>query len=560
MSVLVIGGGITGLAAARALARDGVPVTLVEAGPRLGGKIATERIDGLVLEHGTRLVPGHATGGGDPVPRAGPGRRRWSARATRARSTSATGASCVPMPEGLGLVLPTKVMPFARTRLFTWPEKLRMTRDIVSPRMLGPDDIAVGTYLRRRLGSPLVDRLAGPLVGGVYGTPIDELSLDAVVPQLRVAERDHRSLLFAGLADGRAMKAAIARRAPGVKSLGVFVSLRGGMDTLVDALEASLAAAGANVRTGCRVVSLARAGTGVAAHFADGSIGRFDGVILATPAPMAARLLEGEVPGAAAALGTVPHGTSILVTLAYRRAGVGRALVGHGYLIPASEGGPISACTWSSEKWPGRAPDDTLLVRMFVRDEGAWTTLPEDELITAARADAERTLRISGEPLVVRVSRWDGAMPRYTVGHLTRVAAIEEAVTAWPAVTVAGASYRGVGLPDCITQGHAAAARTVRWLGGPSQVDSPARGHRQLTVSPGPRLRPPAVRPGPSIAIPPAGPRRHPSTQRCAQVRQPLDGLEVEWRPEDQDRVRKPTSARRRRDAATSSTGPAASR
>jgi oxygen-dependent protoporphyrinogen oxidase len=323
----------------------------------------------------------------------------------------------------------------------------------------------VGTYLRRRLGSPLVDRLAGPLVGGVYGTPIDELSLDAVVPQLRTAEREHRSLLLAGLADGRRMRAAIARRPPGSTSLGVFVSLRGGMATLVDALEASLAGEGATLRTGVVVRSLSRAGTGVAARFDDGTMERFDGAVLAVPAPVAARLLEGEVPGAAHALGTVPHGTSILVTLAYRRDRVGRELDGHGYLIPVSQGGPISACTWSSEKWPGRAPADVALLRMFVRDEGAWTSLPESELLAAARAEAERTLRVAGEPEVVRVSRWDGAMPRYTVGHLSRVAAIEEAVTAWPAVTVAGASYRGVGLPDCITQGQAAAARMGEWLG-----------------------------------------------------------------------------------------------
>ena len=193
---------------------------------------------------------------------------------------------------------------------------------------------------------------------------------------------------------------------------------------------------------------------------------RFDGAIVATPAPVAAWLLEAEVPGAAAALEAIPHGTSILVTLAYPRSAVGRDLVGHGYLVPPTEGGAISACTWSSEKWAGRAPADTVLLRMFVRDEGTWTSLPEDELVAAARADAEATLRITGEPRLVRASRWDGAMPRYTVGHLARAAAVEEAVSAWPAVTVAGASYRGVGLPDCITSGLAAAGRIGEWLSG----------------------------------------------------------------------------------------------
>ncbi len=464
MSVLVIGGGITGLAAARSLVRDGVPVTLVEAGPRLGGKIATERTDGLVLEMGPDSFLATRPAAVTLARELGLGDELVGTRDPRAVYIRHQG-ELVPMPEGLGLVLPTKAMPFARTRLFSWPEKFRMAKDVLWPRMLPADDIAVGTFLRRRLGSPIVDRLAGPLVGGVYGTPIDELSLDAVVPQLRVAEREHRSLLFAGLDDGRKMRAAVAKRPPGAKSLGVFVSLRGGMGTLVDALEVGLAAAGADVRTSCAVRSLSRAGTGVAARFEDGSMDRFDAAVLAVPAPVSARLLSGEVPGATAALETVPHGTSILVTLAYRRERVGHQLVGHGYLVPASEGGPISACTWSSEKWPGRAPNDVVLVRMFVRDEGSATSLPEADLVAAARADAERTLRIDGEPLLVRVSRWDGAMPRYTVGHLGRVAAIEAAVTAWPAVTVAGASYRGVGLPDCVTQGQAAATRIGEWLG-----------------------------------------------------------------------------------------------
>jgi oxygen-dependent protoporphyrinogen oxidase len=478
VSVLVIGGGITGLAAARALARDGIGVTLAEAGPRLGGKISTERVDGLVIEHGpdsflaTRpaaIMLTRELGLGDDLVGTNDPRAVYIRR----------GGDLVPMPEGLGLVLPTRVLPFARTRLFSWPEKLRMAKDLAWPRMLGADDVAVGTFLRGRLGDALVDRLAGPLVGGVYGTPIDELSLDAVVPQLRGAERDHRSLLLAGLAEGRAMRRAAARSkagatptgvaapgAPRPRALGVFVSMRGGMDRLTDALAASVMDAGVDVRTGVAVSSLTRLGSRAMARIADGPSETFDAVVLATPAPVAASLLARELPIASTALCAVPHGTSILVTLAYRRDRVGRDLVGHGYLVPPTEGGAVAACTWSSEKWPGRAPDDTLLLRMFIRDEGTWTQLPNADLVAAARADAERTLRIEGEPLLVRVARHAGAMPRYTVGHLRRVAAIEAAVAEWPAIVVAGASYRGVGLPDCVTQGLAAAATIRERLAG----------------------------------------------------------------------------------------------
>ncbi len=469
MGVLVVGGGITGLAAARALARDGVPVMVVEVGDRLGGKVSTERVDGLVIERGPDSFLATRPAAVALVRELGLGDDLVGTQDPRKVYIRHAG-QLIAMPEGLGLVLPTRAMPFARTRLFSWPEKLRMARDVVWPRLLGADDVAVGTFLRQRLGDALVDRLAGPLVGGVYGTPIDELSLDAVVPQLRTAERDHRSLLFAGLADGRAMRRAARERAAAVsargesaqpprKPLGVFVSLRGGMDGLTEALAGSLGDAGVEVRTGLGVRSLSRAGSGVQARFGDGTGGRFEAVILAVPAPSAAALLEGELPAASRALGAIPHGTSILVTLAYHHRDVGRELVGHGYLIPPSEGGAIAACTWSSEKWPDRAPDDTLLLRMFVRDEGAWTSLNDEDLVAAARADAQRTLAIAGAPLLVRVARHTGAMPRYTVGHLDRVAAVEAAVAGWPAVVTTGASYRGVGLPDCITQALAATER-----------------------------------------------------------------------------------------------------
>lgn len=475
-AVLVVGGGMTGLAAARSLALDGVPVTLAEAGPRLGGKVSTERVDGFVIDSGPDSILATRPAGMELARDLGLGDQLIGTCGTRRVYVRHRG-ELVAVPEGLGLMLPTRADPFVRTRLFSLAEKARMAKDVVWPRILGPEDVAVGTFLRARLGSPLVDRLAGPLVGGVYGTPVDELSLDAVVPQLRVAERDHRSLLLAGLADGRATRAAVAARTSAGPGFGTFAALRDGMGSLVTSLAASIAASGVQVETGRPVRTLLRAGTGVAARYADGSLGRFGAVILAIPAPVAAALLADEVRGAAAALAAIPHGSSTVVALGYPRANVGRELDGHGYLVPAAEGGAISAATWASAKWPGRAPDDMVLVRLSVRDEAPWTTSDDATLIAAARDDIERTLRISAEPVLARLTRWTGSMPRYTVGHLGRVATVEAAMTAWPAVALAGASYRGVGLPDCIAQGQAAAAQVGAWLGShatPSDAEAVA--------------------------------------------------------------------------------------
>jgi oxygen-dependent protoporphyrinogen oxidase len=489
MAVLVVGGGITGLVAARALARDGVRVVLAEAGERLGGKVRTERVDGFTIEHGPDSFLTTRPAAVTLVRELGLGDELVGTLDPRAVYIRHRG-ELVAMPEGLGLVLPTRALPFARTRLFSWPEKARMARDVVWPRVLDGGDVAVGSFLRDRLGDALVDRLAGPLVGGVYGTPIDELSLDAVVPQLRTAEREHRSLLFAGLADGRAMRRAARLRAqaarspastarsaspaarsaaPAARPLGVFASLRGGMDRLTEALAASAGELGADLRTGCLVRSLERSGAGVAARLDGAAPTRFDAVVIAAPAPVAAALLDDELPAAARALDGVPHGTSILVTLAYPREAVGCRLIGHGYLVPPTAGGAISACTWTSDKWPGRAGDDAVLLRMFVRDAGEWTSLPDPALIAAARADAEAKLAIAGEPLLVRLARHAGTMPRYTVGHLERISAIEAAVATWPPVIATGASFRGVGLPDCVSQGHAAADRVRGLLGGERQ-------------------------------------------------------------------------------------------
>lgn len=467
MTVLVVGGGITGLTAAYALGRAGVPTTLVEATDRLGGKVRTERADGFLVESGpdsfiayrpAALELCRELGLGDAII------RPTDPRVVNVR----TGGRFVGLPDGIGLVLPTRLRPLVTTGMFSPFDKLRMGLDLVLPRAGGDGDVAVGPFLRRRLGSALVERLAGPLIGGVYGTSIEELSVDAVVPQLREAERDHRSLLLASLAQGR------ARRRSGVAAGSPFVTLAGGLGQLTDALAAALEASpSVTVRTGTGVAGLERQGSGFAVRLAGGERLHADAIVMASSAPVAAGLLDALVPTAAERLRTIPHGSTGVVSLGYRAEQFPEPLVGHGFLVADGEPLSISACTWSSLKWVGRAPEGMVLLRAFIGSNGERLLAgPDAEIAAAARRDLALTMGVRGDPVLTRVARWRAAMPHYTVGHLERVAAVFESLAGAPNLVLAGAAYRGVGLPDCIAQGRAAAARVQAVLDGAHGPDS----------------------------------------------------------------------------------------
>lgn len=468
MSVLVVGGGITGLVAARDLARAGAAVTLVEAAPRLGGKIVTERIDGFLIEAGPDSFLATRPAAVELCRELGLEDRLVVTTEPRAVFVEHRGR-LVPLPEGLALVLPTRLRPFLTSPLFSPGEKLRMGLDLLLPRGRLDGDESVGAALRRRTGGALVERLAGPLVGGIYGTDVDELSLLAVMPQLREAERSHRSLLLAGLAAGRRLGGSTSATNPvPSRPTSLFLSLTGGMSELVDALRTALeqAPGPVDVRTGTTVEVLETANGAHRARLSDGSALRAEAVVLAVPAGAAARILRVALPAAGRALRTIPFGSSLAVSLGFREDQLAEPLRGHGYLVPPAADLSISACTWSSAKWTARAPAGFVLIRAFLRSPDASLLAASDETLAGVvRADLERTMGVRGAPVLAHVARWPDAMPRYTVGHLDRVHAVETALAALPGIVVAGASYRGVGLPDCVAQGRAAAARVLGRLG-----------------------------------------------------------------------------------------------
>ena len=460
--VVVVGGGITGLAAAYELTLAGVPVLLVEASDRLGGKVWTKRVEGFLIEAGPDSFISYRPAATELARELGLGGSIIGTTEPRRVFIRARGAM-VPMPDGMGLVLPTRIGPFVTTPLFSWPQKLRAGLDLILPRRLDGEDVSIGAFLRHRLGRAMVDRLADPLLGGIYGAPVDELSLFAVVPQLRDYEREHRSLLLASLAQGRAARA----RASGSPAGSLFLSLEGGLGSLVDALAAAIRGApDAEIRLSAPVAALEREGSRTAVRLADGTRLEPDAVVLAAPAPVAAALLADELPVAAAAIRAIPHGTTGVVTLAYAADAFARPPEGHGVLVAADEPLAFGACTFTSSKWAGRAPAGTVLVRAFVPERSAALLGgPDDAIVAAIHGDLRRLFGVRAGPLVRDVARWTDAMPRYAVGHLGRVAAVEAATTGRPEIAVAGAAFHGVGVPECVARGRAAARRVAALVG-----------------------------------------------------------------------------------------------
>lgn len=460
--VVVVGGGITGLATANALqemvraGRLGT-VTLVEASARLGGKILTEQVDGFLIEGGPdsflTVKPAavelcHALGLGD---------RLVGTTAPRDVFVLHRGR-LEPLPGGLAMLVPSALGPFLRSGLFSWTEKARFALEpFIPPMMRDGRDASLGEFVRRRLGQAAVDRLAAPLLAGIHAGDVEQLSVRATFPQLVEVEQQYGSLAAAALS---------RRQRPGRAEQGMtmFATLAGGLQELVTRLAGALEHITA--RTECAAKEITRAGRRYAVTLADGTQLLADAVIVTVPTWAAAPLLRAVNPEAARAAETIRYTSTAAVALAFRRRDVAHGLTGHGYVVARSERVLHTACTWVSSKWPHRAPPDHVLLRCYAGTAGDQTavTMDGDALTDALVQELRPLLGISGPPILTRVYRWRHSMPQYLVGHLDRVRMIETALQQTPGIVVAGAGYRGVGLPDCIRQGAEAARRAVASL------------------------------------------------------------------------------------------------
>lgn len=472
--IVVVGGGIAGLAAAyrahRIAAERGasVEVTLLEASERVGGVIESSERSGCTMELGPDSIITEKPWAKALCEEIGLGPRIVGTSERHRQSFVAVGGALHPIPEGFYMMAPTRLAPFAKTRLFTWPGKLRMAADLVLPRRSDGADESLAEFVRRRLGREALERAAQPMVGGVYTADPEKLSLRATMPRFVEMERRHRSLIL-GMASGLRKPAAAATPDARAASAGsaagprysLFISLDRGLSVLPERLRELLPKG--SVRTGVMVERVEATERGWNVCCLDESVVEADALCVATPSYAAARILETVSPELARSLNMIEYASSATVNLVYRRADVAHPLNGFGFVVPAVEKRTLLACTFSSVKYEGRAPEGTVLVRAFV----GGALFPEAYDLSDARmlagidADLRELIALKAEPIDAVVTRWPRSMAQYNVGHLERVARIEEEAGRFPTLALAGAGYRGVGIPDCVRSGEAAGERLV---------------------------------------------------------------------------------------------------
>ncbi len=448
--VVVIGGGIAGLAATYELRRRGVNVLLVEAAERLGGVIHTDRFDGWVIDGGPDALLTQKRAAIALCGELGLTDRLVSTLTPRTAYVL-RGGRLHPIPEGSFLGFPVRASALAASSLFSLGGKLRMACEVVIPRSDDDADESIASFVRRRFGQEAVDYLAEPLLAGIHAGDVERLSIRALFPRLVDAEQQSGSII-------RAFRALRMRPSP----QGAFVSLPGGIGELVDALVSTIPAD--TVMTGARITDLRHAGTFLL-ETPRGTVAA-RAVILAVPAYSAGGILRGVHTGLAALCEEVAYASTATVAFGYARDQISHPMHGSGFVVPRIERSPLLAATWVTSKWPHRAPADRILLRAFLGGGRDPQRLDQgdEQLIELAREALTEAMAIAGPPLFSRLYRWTRQSPQYEVGHLRRVAAIDEQLARFPGLFVTGSGFRSIGIPDCIADGRAIAERAARFI------------------------------------------------------------------------------------------------
>jgi oxygen-dependent protoporphyrinogen oxidase len=428
-------------------------IVVLEAKDRIGGVIATNRIDGFTLEGGPDSFITNKPWGIDLCRRVGLAEQLIETDVTHRRSFVVRNGQLAPVPDGFVLMAPHRILPMLTTPVLSWRGKLRVLLDLVIPRRDQESEESLASFVRRRLGREALERLVQPLVGGIYTGDPNDLSLKATLPQYLAMEREHGSLIRAAWRQ-RSPHRAAERLASGAR-YGMFVSLANGMDTLPRALAAALPPS--SVRIAAPVRRLTRNGSASPwlVEQLDGESIEADAVIVTTEAHATARMIDAADPSLALQLRAIPYASSVIVNVGYRRDQIQHPLDGFGAVVPAIEGRRVLAVSFSSVKFPSRAPSGTALFRVFLGGaaQRELVDLEDDALRDLVAQELGELIGLAGEPLLFQVARHPRGMPQYVLGHLERVEAIRRRLARHPGLFLTGIAFDGVGIPDCV---HAA--------------------------------------------------------------------------------------------------------
>ena len=466
VDVVVVGAGIAGLATAYELSRRGASFVVLERATRAGGVIFSEEIDGYTLDGGPDALLIQKPDGIGLCQEIGLGDRLVPTKPPRLAYIQ-RGGKLHALPAASVLGIPTRVAPFLRTTLFSWPGKVRMGAELFIPAKRDDRDESIGAFMTRRFGAEATTYLAEPLLAGIHAGDVDRLSVKALFPRLVEAERQHGSLI-------RAFRS----RPQGPASPdGAFKSLPGGLSEMVEALVRAIGET--HVRTATEVATITGRGP-FQVRTAAGETTDARAVVFATPAYVTSALTRDRDGELARLSGEIAYASAATVVIAFTREAIGHPLNGSGFVVPRAEHTGILAASWLSSKWPHRAPDDRVLLRTFIggaRDPRALER-SDAELVALSLAALRPLLDVRGDPIFTRIYRWDRANAQHEVGHLARVSAIEDALARHPGLFVTGSGFRGVGIPDCIADGRATARSVVEWLQkqrGPVEATDPKR-------------------------------------------------------------------------------------
>ena len=455
---MVTGGGISGLSAAYYLHRAGLPCVLIEPEPRLGGVIRTETVDGCVVESGPDGFLAQKPWASELVRDLGIEDQLIGSQDQLRKTYVVRGGRLTPLPEGLYLMVPTRLRPLLGTPLFSWAAKCRMMSDLLRwrPPRSARRDRSVAEFVREHFGREAVSYLAEPLLAGIYGGDAAELSAASVLPRFLEMESRYGSVIRGVLLS--------LSSAPAGDPAPLFLSLKRGMQQLVTALEEALGAGVTRIRAA--VERIEKTPGGYRLEWAGGAL-EAGQVVLATPAYMAGAILRDLDGTLSQRLSEIRYHSSITLALGYDRAGFERPLDGFGFLAPKLERRLLTACTWVGTKFPHRVAPDRVLLRAFI-GAGAEETLlnrPDEDLAAGVGEELRRLMGVTQAPLFTRISRSRRAMAQYTVGHGRRLEEIHARLARWPGLLLAGNAYQGIGVPDCIHSGKEAALRIVATSG-----------------------------------------------------------------------------------------------